>query len=176
MGSLRFSCRRLPLQAIQLLAERFMTNRDHKQSVMSLLPLLAVLFVATSVKLIAQSSPSSAANAPKPAYSHELPAMDGNHLRVFVSDIEVSPGESSPPHSHPCAVIGHVAAGAFRHQVKGEPEAVYKAGEDFYEPKWRARGIRQCERQRSSTADRDLRLRPRNQANGTACRNARNAE
>ena len=60
--------------------------------------------------------------------------MDGNHLRVFVSDIEVAPRESSPPHSHPCAVIGHVAAGAFRHQVKGEPEAVYKAGEDFYEP------------------------------------------
>jgi len=110
-----------------------MTNRDHKQSVMSLLPLLAVLFVATPVMLIAQSSPSSA-SAPQPAYSHELPAMDGNHLRVFVSDIEVAPRESSSPHSHPCAVIGHVAAGAFRHQVKGEPEAVYKAGEDFYEP------------------------------------------
>ena len=110
-----------------------MTNRDHKQSVMSLLPLLAVLFVATPVMLIAQSSPSSP-SAPQPAYSHELPAIYGNHLRVFVSDIEVAPGESSSPHSHPCAVIGHVAAGAFRHKVKGEPEAVYKAGEDFYEP------------------------------------------
>jgi len=103
-----------------------MTNRDHKQSVMSLLPLIAVLFIASPVRLIAQSSPSSAASAPQPAYSHELPAMDGNHLRVFVSDIEVAPGESSPPHSHPCVVIGHVAAGAFRHKVKGE-------GEDFYE-------------------------------------------
>ncbi len=103
-----------------------MTNRDHKQSVMSLLPLIAVLFIASPVRLIAQSSPSSAASAPQPAYSHELPAMDGNHLRVFVSDIEVAPRESSPPHSHPCAVIGH--------KVKGEPEAVYKAGEDFYEP------------------------------------------
>ena len=111
-----------------------MTNRDHKQSIISLLPLMAVLFMASPIEVIAQSSPSSAASAPKPAYSHELPAMDGNHLRVFVSDIEVAPGESSPPHSHPCAVIGHVAAGAFRHQVKGEPEAVYKAGEDFYEP------------------------------------------
>ncbi len=78
-----------------------MTNRDHKQSVMSLLPLIAVLFIASPVRLIAQSSPSSAASAPQPAYSH---------------------------------VIGHVAAGAFRHKVKGEPEAVYKAGEDFYEP------------------------------------------
>ena len=111
-----------------------MTNRDHKQSIISLLPLMAVLFMASPIEVIAQSSPSSAASAPKPAYSHELPAMDGNHLRVFVSDIEVAPGESSPPHSHPCAVIGHVAAGAFRHKVKGEPEAVYKAGEDFYEP------------------------------------------
>src|SRR5439155_1007890 len=86
---------------IQLLAEGFMTNRDHKQSVMSLLPLIAALFIVSPVRLIAQSSPSSA-SAPKPAYSHELPAMDGNHLRVFVSDIEVAPGESSPPHSHPC--------------------------------------------------------------------------
>lgn len=111
-----------------------MTNRHQKRSVMSLLAVMAALFMVISIKLGAQNSPSSAASTPKPAYSHELPAMDGNHLRVFVRDIEVAPGEASPAHSHPCAVIGHVAGGAFRHKVKGEPEAVYKAGEDFYEP------------------------------------------
>ncbi|PYX08108.1 MAG: cupin domain-containing protein [Acidobacteria bacterium] len=112
-----------------------MTNRYRGRSRIGLLSLPAVLVITVAVNLSAQSSPNSAANAPtrKQPYSHELPAMDSNHLRVFVSDIEVAPGESSPPHSHPCAVIGHVAAGAFRHKVKGDPEAIYGAGEDFYE-------------------------------------------
>ncbi|HEV2730685.1 MAG TPA: cupin domain-containing protein [Terriglobales bacterium] len=112
-----------------------MTNRYHGRSRIGFLSLPAVLVITVAVHLGAQSPPSSAASSTpsKPAYSHELPAMDGNHLRVFVSDIEVAPGEPSPPHSHPCAVIGHVAAGAFRHKVKGEPEAIYGAGEDFYE-------------------------------------------
>jgi hypothetical protein len=51
---------------------------------MSLLVVKAALFMAISIKLGAQNSPSSTASTPKPAYSHELPAMDGNHLRVFV--------------------------------------------------------------------------------------------
>jgi quercetin dioxygenase-like cupin family protein len=112
-----------------------MTNRHLRRSRIGLLSLLALLVTSAAVNLGAQSSATSATSttAPKQGYSHELPAMDGNHLRVFVRDIEVAPGEASPPHSHPCAVIGHVAAGAFRHKVKGEPEAIYKAGEDFYE-------------------------------------------
>jgi quercetin dioxygenase-like cupin family protein len=112
-----------------------MTNRYRRRSRIGFLSLPAVLVITVAVNLSAQSPTSSASSSTpsKMAYSHELPAMDGNHLRVFVSDIEVAPGESSPPHSHPCAVIGHVAAGAFRHKVKGEPEAIYGAGEDFYE-------------------------------------------
>ena len=105
-----------------------MANRSYK---MVLLCVSAIV----AANLSAQRSTTSAPSPPpsKSAYSHELPAMDGNHLRLFVADIEVAPGESSPPHSHPCAVIGHVAGGAFRHKVKGEPEAIYQAGEDFYE-------------------------------------------
>jgi hypothetical protein len=38
-----------------------------------------------------------------------------------------------PPHSHPCPVIAHVVEGAFRIQIQGAPEAVYKTGESFYE-------------------------------------------
>ena len=112
-----------------------MRNRHLRRSRIGLLSLLALLVMSAAVNLAAQSSANSATSttAPKQGYSHELPAMDGNHLRVFVRDIEVAPGETSPPHSHPCAVIGHVAAGAFRHKVKGEPEATYKTGEDFYE-------------------------------------------
>ncbi len=44
-----------------------------------------------------------------------------------------APGESDPPHSHPCAVIGYVIEGLYRSQVKGQAEAIYQAGESFYE-------------------------------------------
>lgn len=43
------------------------------------------------------------------------------------------PGEASQPHSHPCPVVGYVTEGAMRMQVKGEREAVYRAGQAFYE-------------------------------------------
>jgi len=67
------------------------------------------------------------------ALSHALPKLNGEHLKTTVVEVHYGPGESSPPHSHPCAVIGHVVEGALRTQVKGEPEAIYKAGESFYE-------------------------------------------
>jgi len=59
--------------------------------------------------------------------------MDGNHLGVTVVEVTYGPGGSSPAHSHPCPVIGYVVEGAYRTQVKGEPEATYRAGESFYE-------------------------------------------
>jgi quercetin dioxygenase-like cupin family protein len=67
------------------------------------------------------------------ALSHTLPKLNGEHLKATVVEVHYGPGESSPPHSHACAVIGYVVAGALRTQVKGEPEATYKAGESFYE-------------------------------------------
>lgn len=60
--------------------------------------------------------------------------MDGNHLKATVIDVIYGPGEFSPPHSHPCPVIAYVLEGAVRTKTKGELEAVYKAGESFYEP------------------------------------------
>jgi len=63
-----------------------------------------------------------------------LPKMDGEHLKVTLVEVNYGPGESSATHSHPCPVIGYVAAGSLRTQVRGEKEAVYKAGESFYEP------------------------------------------
>jgi quercetin dioxygenase-like cupin family protein len=67
------------------------------------------------------------------ALSHALPKLNGEHLKATVVEVHYGPGESSPPHSHPCAVIGYVVEGALRTQVKGETEAIYKAGESFYE-------------------------------------------
>lgn len=67
------------------------------------------------------------------AFSHPLPQMDGNRLAVTVVEVTYGPGESSPPHSHPCPVVGYVVEGAVRMQVKGGPETTYQAGDSFYE-------------------------------------------
>jgi quercetin dioxygenase-like cupin family protein len=67
------------------------------------------------------------------ALAHALPKLNGEHLKATVVEVHYGPGESSPPHSHPCAVIGYVVEGTLRTQVKGEPEAIHKAGEAFYE-------------------------------------------
>lgn len=66
--------------------------------------------------------------------SQALPKLDGNHLKITAVEVVYGPGGGSAPHSHPCAVIGYVAEGAIRTQVKGEAEATYKAGQSFYEP------------------------------------------
>lgn len=67
------------------------------------------------------------------AFSHDLPRLMGDKLSVTIVEVNYGPGESSAPHSHPCPVIGYVLEGSLRTQVKGEPEAIYKAGESFYE-------------------------------------------
>ena len=96
---------------------------------------LSALAIAVIVGLSARlSSAQSGAGASHPAnFSHSLPQLDGNHLRATVVEVNYAPGEADKPHSHPCTVIGYVAQGAIRFQVKGESEAVYKAGESFYE-------------------------------------------
>jgi quercetin dioxygenase-like cupin family protein len=66
-------------------------------------------------------------------FSHPLPQLDGSHLKATMVEVSYGPGESSPPHSHPCPVIGYILEGTYRTQVKGQPEVVYKAGETFYE-------------------------------------------
>jgi quercetin dioxygenase-like cupin family protein len=65
--------------------------------------------------------------------SESLSKLDGDHLKAVLLEVNYGPGESSLPHSHPCAVIGYVVDGALRTQVKGQPETTYKAGESFYE-------------------------------------------
>jgi quercetin dioxygenase-like cupin family protein len=69
----------------------------------------------------------------RPVFTHALPALDGQKLQAQIVEVTYGPGESSAQHSHPCAVIGYVLEGAVRMQVKGELEAIYKAGQSFYE-------------------------------------------
>jgi quercetin dioxygenase-like cupin family protein len=88
-------------------------------------------------QLLATLNETDAAQAKKErarvSFSHDLPPLHGDKLSVTVVEVNYGPGESSTPHSHPCPVIVHVLEGTLRTQGKGEPEAVYKAGESFYE-------------------------------------------
>jgi quercetin dioxygenase-like cupin family protein len=67
------------------------------------------------------------------AIAHVLPHLNADHLQVKLVEVTYPPGGFSTPHTHPFPVIVYVIAGALRIQVKGEPEAIYKAGESFYE-------------------------------------------
>ena len=58
--------------------------------------------------------------------------MGSSHLRAILVEVNYAPGEKDKPHSHPCAVIGYVAQGTIRFQVRGGTETVYKTGESFY--------------------------------------------
>jgi quercetin dioxygenase-like cupin family protein len=106
-------------------------------------PILAIFCVAIIVgstsalarvfgRQLAGASQITAEQARAP-FSHALPPLDGNHLKATVVEVSYKPGESDPPHSHPCAVIGYVIEGSYRFQVKGQPEAIYRAGDSFYE-------------------------------------------
>ena len=73
------------------------------------------------------------ADSVRVALDQPLPALDGNRLRVSVVEVIYGPGGSSPPHRHRCPVIGYVAEGELRSRLQGESEAVYRAGDTFYE-------------------------------------------
>lgn len=107
-----------------------------RPKVLSIALLLAFETLAAT-RVPAQLYISSASAAPKPrarvAFSHTLPKLNGDQLRATIVEVHYGPGESSPQHSHPCAVIGYVLEGTLRTQVKGQSEAIYKAGESFYE-------------------------------------------
>ena len=98
--------------------------------------LFVVAGLSCGAILTAQNAPGGQTNAAEDrvVLSRSLPAMKGDRLKVTVLEVTYAPGAASPAHSHPCPVVGYVVAGAIRTQVKGEPEAVYQAGESFFEP------------------------------------------
>lgn len=96
------------------------------------------LLLALCCWMIPRNSPASDSGPPLDArtrvvFSHALPTLDPSHMQVTTVEVTYPPGGSSTPHSHPCPVIGYVLKGAVRMQVKGGTEAVYRAGDSFYE-------------------------------------------
>jgi len=94
--------------------------------------LMAPLGIGWTQSSVAATHPNAKDRA-RVALTHALPNLDCTHLKASVVEVRYGPGESSPQHSHPCSVVGYVTEGAIRTQVKGEPEAIYNAGEAFYE-------------------------------------------
>ncbi len=118
--------------------------------------LTAALLSCTTIGIVVgqtSGTPAHKAERARVAFAHALPAMNGEHLKVTLVEVRYGPGESSPPHSHPCPVIGYVVEGAIRSQVKGEPEAIYKAGESFYEA---PNGVHQVSANASATEPAEL--------------------
>jgi quercetin dioxygenase-like cupin family protein len=76
----------------------------------------------------------SDAAAKTSTFTESLPSLQGDRLKVSLVEVTYAPGGSSPPHSHPCPVVGHVIEGRVRMGVKGEPARTYGVGESFYEP------------------------------------------
>ncbi len=103
-----------------------------KSSRKSAILTLAIWFASNMAN--AETSPSNkSATQSRIAFSQTLPRLDGANLAVKIVEVSYPPGVSSTAHSHPCPVTVYVISGALRTQVKGAPEAIYKAGESFYE-------------------------------------------
>ena len=99
---------------------------------------LAALAVRTSVTgcrtaMPAAEPPAAADARVRVALAHDLPPLDGSHVKVSVLEVTFGPRGSSRPHSHPCAVIGYIVSGSFRSQVDGGAVETFVAGQSFYE-------------------------------------------
>ena len=101
--------------------------------VASILCVAVVVSYNPLAQISAEPSQNTAAPQVRMKFSHALPQMDGSHLDVKIVEVTYPPRGSSTPHTHPCPVFVYVLEGTIRTQVKGEPEAIFKAGESFYE-------------------------------------------
>jgi quercetin dioxygenase-like cupin family protein len=54
--------------------------------------------------------------------------------RVEIKRIDLSPGQPTGPHRHPCPVVGHVVSGTILFQIEGRPAKALRAGDAFFEP------------------------------------------
>jgi quercetin dioxygenase-like cupin family protein len=92
------------------------------------------LFASPRLRVVATTGFESDGAPKESTFTQGLPPLHGDRLKVTLVEVTYAPGSSSPPHSHPCPVVGHVIEGSVRMGVKGETERTYGVGESFYEP------------------------------------------
>jgi quercetin dioxygenase-like cupin family protein len=64
----------------------------------------------------------------------ELLAKAKDTHRVQARLIRIRPGHAAGLHVHNGPVVGNIVSGSVVYQVEGEPEAVLRPGDTFYEP------------------------------------------
>lgn len=93
------------------------------------------LFISLALLALAALSNANAQQphiARKDVLSADLPP--GKLSKVTAQEITFAAGTTAPAHTHPCAVVGTVAAGDIAFQVEGQPVQLLAAGSAFYEP------------------------------------------
>lgn len=96
---------------------------------------LAFTPVALAAAVLFAQPSNPASNRVRTVLTTPLPpSMQGDSLRATLLTVRYGPGEGSRPHVHGCPVIVYVLEGRVRSQIGGQPEAIYGAGESFYEP------------------------------------------
>ncbi|HET8624579.1 MAG TPA: cupin domain-containing protein [Gemmatimonadales bacterium] len=80
----------------------------------------------------AQNPPAKGDRA-RVAFAQALPQLNGAKLKATLVEVTYAPGDSSTAHSHPCPVVGYVIEGSYRTRSGDEPEAMFTAGQTFYE-------------------------------------------
>ncbi len=96
-------------------------------------PVLLAAVAAWAVPRAGAAQDSTAHSPARQVIARALPPLDGRRLEATLVEVTYGPGEGSSPHRHPCPVIGYVIEGAYRSRSGEEPEAVYRAGQSFYE-------------------------------------------
>jgi quercetin dioxygenase-like cupin family protein len=95
--------------------------------------LLYGALLGSAIAYAAVSTQIAGERTSRTVLTHDLPQLDGSRLKADIVEVTYGPSAASPIHSHPCPVIGYVVEGKVRVKIAGQEEAVYKAGETFYE-------------------------------------------
>ena len=92
---------------------------------------LAAVFAALSVSAVSAAEPP--AGKVTVVFDRPIPNIPGKSMKGVV--VEYGPGGASPAHTQPqtAFIYATVLEGSFRIKVKGEPEKIYKVGENFVE-------------------------------------------
>jgi quercetin dioxygenase-like cupin family protein len=92
-----------------------------------------VLALAHTPTVAAQDGTSHRPERARVAFAGALPTLEGSRLKATLVEVTYQPGDSSTAHRHPCPVVGYVIEGSYRTKSGDEPEAVFTAGQTFYE-------------------------------------------
>nr|WP_180204686.1 cupin domain-containing protein [Pseudomonas sp. SbOxS1]NYU04680.1 cupin domain-containing protein [Pseudomonas sp. SbOxS1] len=92
---------------------------------------LAAVFAALMASAVSAAEPP--AGKVTVVFDRPIPNIPGKSMKGVV--VEYGPGAASPAHTHPqtAFIYATVLEGAFRIKIKGQPEKIYKVGENFVE-------------------------------------------